>query len=89
MPERSGRSSSLFAKISVGIVVGFLLLHSVSYFYYRHENLIAEAQAFASSVAERTLALEELARDNPELIGTLESPVFGIELLVLGIGHLG
>ena len=81
MVDKSGRSSSLFVKISIGIVVGFVLLHGVSYFYYRHETLIAEAQAFGSSVAERTLALEELARDNAQLIGTLESPVFGIRLL--------
>lgn len=81
MVDWRGRSSSLFAKVSVGIVVGFLLLQAVSFFYYRHEQLIVEAQAFASSVAERTLALEELARQNPELIGTLESPVFGIALL--------
>ena len=81
MAKKSGRSSSLFTKVSVGIVIGFLLMHGVSHFYYRHERLIAEARAFASSVAERTLALEELARKNPELLGTLESPVFGISLL--------
>jgi signal transduction histidine kinase len=62
----------------VGIVIGFLLLHSVTLIYYRHERMVDEAGMFAADTAERTLAIAAAARERPELLGVFSNPSFNL-----------
>lgn len=74
--EQSGRS--LFSRIALAVVCGFLLLHLTSYYFYGHERMVENARTFAMGVAGRAYALDSLLAAQPELLDLMQSDSFQI-----------
>jgi signal transduction histidine kinase len=70
--------ASLFGRVAIGIVVGFLLLHAGTLVYYNHEKLVDQAGDFAAGMAERALAIASAANGSPELLAQLSTPSFSL-----------
>ena len=70
------RSVSLFGRVAIGIVAGFLLLHALTLIYFGHERMVAEAGVFAASTAERALTIAAAAESQPDLLALLSTPSF-------------
>ena len=73
------RPASQFSRVALGITVGFLLLHTGSYFYYSHERMVANAVTFAESTFDRSLAVEGLRETHPEVVARLSGPEFNLQ----------
>ena len=71
---------SLFGRVAIGIVAGFLLLHALTLIYFGHERMVAEAGVFAASTAERALAIAQAAKSQPELLALLSTPSFALSI---------
>lgn len=54
------RGRSLFASLALWIGVGFLALQISSFIFWGHERMLARAQTFAETAADRTLALVDI-----------------------------
>ncbi len=74
-------TGSLFSRVAIGIVVGFLLLHGGTVLYLNHEKMVAEAGVFAAGTAERALTIAEAAREQPDLLGLLSTPAFELSVI--------
>jgi len=72
------KGSSLFVRVALGIVAGFLLLHGGTLTYYNHEKMVDEAGAFAAATGERALTIAEAARQQPNLLELLSTPSFSL-----------
>jgi len=71
---------SLFGRLAIGIVAGFLLLHALSLVYFGHERMVAEAGVFAATTAERALTIAEAAKSQPDILALLSTPSFELSL---------
>ena len=72
------RGMSLFGRVAIGIVLGFLLLHAGTLLYYNHEKLVDEAGAYAAGMAERALTISSAAIAEPDLLAVLSTPSFSL-----------
>ena len=60
-------SGSLFGRLAVGIVLGFLLLHLIASWYWAHEHMVVRAQTVAVGMLDRALALHALSEDDVQI----------------------
>ncbi len=79
-PAHGQGRGSLFGRLAVGIVAGFLLLHAVTLIYFGHERMVAEAGVFAASTAERALTIAEAAKSQPDILALLSTPSFELSI---------
>ncbi len=79
MAERGGQGRSLFSRIAWTVVLGFLLLHVLTFYFYGHERMVQNARTFATGIADRALALDELLVTQPDLLPLLQYEGFTVQ----------
>ena len=71
--KQTHRGYSLFWRIAGAIIVVFVLLHAAGFWFYGHDRLVQNARTFATGVASRTVTLDTVLTEHPELLAALQS----------------
>ncbi len=72
------RSGTMFSRIAWIVVIGFIVIHVLSYYFYGHDRMVENARTFAVGVAERTYAIDGLIGRYPELASVVDSDVYSV-----------
>lgn len=70
---------SLFGRVAWLMVLGLLGFHALTFYFYGHERMVENARAFAVSIAERTVELDRVLAQQPDLLPSISTPAYTLE----------